>query len=173
MPYESMVYGTIPDEELYDDDGLSFYLWPPPENTVGPIQLRLFDSKFTKDGNISWTRTPVYDFRNYWREYAIARDLGVCQCCFSTFAEVHHIHLRYDGGSDHPDNLACLCYTCHRLAPNEPEAFEPYRRHGGAFGIYYLSKCGHLPDDEVVYRMRQIMIYFNHRRKTSEKNQTK
>ena len=33
--------------------------------------------------------------------------------------EVHHIHPRKSGGTNHPNNLVCLCHTCHTKHHNE------------------------------------------------------
>ena len=48
------------------------------------------------------------------RKEIIARDGGKCRKCGrSTDLEVHHIHPKFEGGSDEPENLATLCAVCH------------------------------------------------------------
>jgi N6-L-threonylcarbamoyladenine synthase len=46
------------------------------------------------------------------------RDKNKCRQCNGKskdkHIEVHHIQHKEDGGSDRPDNLVCLCHTCHR-----------------------------------------------------------
>ena len=52
------------------------------------------------------------------RRAVLIRDRHRCQapgCRNTRFMEVHHILPRERGGSNHPDNLAVLCSSCHKL----------------------------------------------------------
>lgn len=57
------------------------------------------------------------------KQYVRERDKYTCQECGSkstdkkhTVIEVHHIIPRSKGGSDKPDNMICLCHSCHKKA---------------------------------------------------------
>ena len=57
-----------------------------------------------------------YGFANT-KAYVLDRDNHTCQYCKGkskdSKLEVHHIVFRRNGGSDEPENLICLCKTCH------------------------------------------------------------
>jgi len=57
-----------------------------------------------------------YGFANT-KAYVLNRDKYTCQYCKGKSKnrklEVHHIVFRRNGGSDEPENLICLCKTCH------------------------------------------------------------
>lgn len=57
-----------------------------------------------------------YGFANT-KAYVLDRDNHTCQYCKGkskdSKLEVHHIIFRRNGGSDEPENLICLCKTCH------------------------------------------------------------
>ncbi|MFA9231850.1 MAG: HNH endonuclease [Microgenomates group bacterium] len=73
----------------------------------------------------SWQHKGTRHERGYgsqWvkaRKLIIARDGGLCQPCLrkgrpTPFDEVDHIVPKAHGGTDHHDNLQCICETCHR-----------------------------------------------------------
>lgn len=57
-----------------------------------------------------------YGYSNI-REYVLTRDNYTCQLCKGKNKdkklEIHHIIFKSNGGSDEPDNLICICKTCH------------------------------------------------------------
>jgi len=68
-----------------------------------------------EDDKIRGTRTD----RGYgwkWekiRERIIERDSGMCQVCFRPGNQVDHIIPKAKGGTDEPENLRCICKSCH------------------------------------------------------------
>lgn len=47
------------------------------------------------------------------RDFVIKRDGGKCVRCGSTdFLIADHVVSRRNGGSHHPENLQCLCFSC-------------------------------------------------------------
>lgn len=53
------------------------------------------------------------------------RDMGICRCCGikANEYEIHHIKSRYQGGSDHPQNLILLCVNCHNLTKSAQNGY--------------------------------------------------
>ncbi len=74
------------------------------------------------------------------RQKVLARYRHQCQrpgCNHTQFLQIHHKIPRSRGGSNNPDNLTCLCSTCHKLIHDtNPESFvrspqEVYRWQAG------------------------------------------
>lgn len=63
-----------------------------------------------------------YGFANT-KAYVLDRDNYICQHCNGKSKDsrihVHHIIFRRNGGSDEPENLICLCKTCHDKLHND------------------------------------------------------
>lgn len=82
----------------------------------------------------------------YGKGIAWERDGGTCQICGEKADEVHHINPKYLGGSNHPDNLICLCSTCHFYIPDDYSKFDEYAstaKTGKGFAfLYSLEQYG-------------------------------
>ncbi|NBV62796.1 MAG: HNH endonuclease, partial [Rhodobacteraceae bacterium] len=86
---------------------------------------------------MAWSKLSRHQrgYDNEWvklRRQIIARDNGLCQACLTSgrptpFAAVDHIVPKAKGGTDHPDNLQCLCGPCHE-AKTQAEAAEAQGR---------------------------------------------
>ena len=83
------------------------------------IELTEFDTQKMTDEFIEseeYQRGNLLGFKNV-KEFVKWRDNFTCQNCHGKSGdnklEVHHIQQRKDMGSDRPDNLVCLCHTCH------------------------------------------------------------
>jgi len=85
------------------------------------IETATFDPHALKNPNILQDKTlyqkgPNYGFANT-KAFVLNRDSYTCQKCKKkskgTRLEVHHIVYKKNGGSDVPENLVCLCKTCH------------------------------------------------------------
>lgn len=54
---------------------------------------------------------------NAQRKAIYKRDGYCCALCDSqTGLQIHHVVLRSQGGTDHPQNLITLCWKCHAVA---------------------------------------------------------
>jgi 5-methylcytosine-specific restriction endonuclease McrA len=50
----------------------------------------------------------------YYKYYGLDEcDVIYCFICSAIATQLHHIKYKSQGGSDHPDNLARMCYDCH------------------------------------------------------------
>jgi len=67
------------------------------------------------------------------------RDKWLCQCCARPAKHGHHIDPIYLGGSNDQANVIALCFECHHYAPNDPDDFLEYQRHGGNYWLKLLS----------------------------------
>lgn len=83
------------------------------------LETATFDVHKLKNPNVhhwQYQKGTLYDYANI-REYVLSRDSYTCQHCKGkskdTKLEIHHILFRSNGGSDEPENLICLCKTCH------------------------------------------------------------
>ena len=80
------------------------------------IEISIFDAQKISNPEISgeeYQNGQMTGFDNV-KAFVRFRDKHKCQQCGSEeHIEVHHIQHREDGGSDRPDNLVCLCHTCH------------------------------------------------------------
>ena len=83
------------------------------------VETASFDIQKIKNPQISGTQYQEGEqlgFSNI-REYVLARDNHVCQCCKGkskdSILEVHHIETRKVGGNA-PNNLVTVCRTCHQ-----------------------------------------------------------
>ncbi|RLI55242.1 MAG: hypothetical protein DRP09_10530 [Candidatus Thorarchaeota archaeon] len=47
------------------------------------------------------------------RQFVLKRDHWKCRVCGRPGNQVDHIKPKSRGGSDHPNNLRCLCLSCH------------------------------------------------------------
>jgi len=64
----------------------------------------------------------------------LKRDGDICQCCgCADGSEVHHIEPLFLGGADEVNNAICLCRSCHKIAPDNPNKFLEFQRSGGGF----------------------------------------
>lgn len=53
---------------------------------------------------------------NATRKHIYRRDGFRCALCDSTKGlQIHHFIHRSEGGSNHPQNLICLCWKCHAV----------------------------------------------------------
>ncbi|WP_059103242.1 RNA-guided endonuclease IscB [Shouchella shacheensis] len=83
------------------------------------IEVAQFDTQKIKNPSISGDLYQKGDQLGFWniREYVLFRDQHICQYCKGkkkdNILNVHHIESRRTGG-DSPDNLLCLCETCHK-----------------------------------------------------------
>lgn len=50
------------------------------------------------------------------RRAAYERDKGLCIMCGRPATDCHHVIFRSQLGKDDPDNLVCLCRSCHEKA---------------------------------------------------------
>ena len=85
------------------------------------LETATFDPHALKNPNVlkyKWLyqKGINYGFANT-KAYILNRDKYTCQYCKGkskdSKLEVHHIIFRRYGGSDEPENLVCLCKTCH------------------------------------------------------------
>lgn len=83
------------------------------------VEVAQFDLQKIKNPNISGKEYQQGEQLDFWnvREYVLARDWHVCQCCNGKSKDnvlnVHHIESRKTGGNA-PNNLITLCETCHK-----------------------------------------------------------
>ena len=83
-------------------------------------EVASFDMQKIKNPNIKGTEYQQGEQLDFWnvREYVLFRDNHTCQCCKGKrkddILNVHHLESRKTGGNA-PNNLICLCETCHRL----------------------------------------------------------
>ena len=84
------------------------------------IEIGIFDQQKMSDPDISgeeYQNGQTVGFANV-TAFVRFRDKNKCRQCNGKskdkHIEVHHIQHKEDGGSDRPDNLVCLCHTCHR-----------------------------------------------------------
>ena len=82
------------------------------------IEVASFDTQLLQNPdieNLEYQKGPQFNFWNV-REYVLHRDEHKCQHCKGkskdNILEVHHLESRKTGG-DAPNNLICLCKTCH------------------------------------------------------------
>ena len=84
------------------------------------VEVAAFDIQKIKNPNIWGKEYQQGEQLGSWnvREYVLFRDNHTCQCCKGKSKDkilnTHHIESRKTGG-DAPNNLICLCETCHRL----------------------------------------------------------
>lgn len=83
------------------------------------VEIGLFDTQKLSNPDISneeYQQGLMMGFANV-KAFVRFRDKNTCQQCKGKSGdkkiEVHHIQHRNDGGSNRPDNLVCLCKTCH------------------------------------------------------------
>ena len=83
------------------------------------VEIGLFDTQKLSNPDISgeeYQQGDMLGFSNV-KAFVRFRDKNTCQQCKGKSGdkkiEVHHIQHRNDGGSNRPDNLVCLCKTCH------------------------------------------------------------
>jgi len=83
------------------------------------VEIGLFDAQKLSNPDISgeeYQQGDMLGFSNV-KTFVRFRDKNTCQQCKGKSGdkriEVHHIQHRNDGGSNRPDNLVCLCKTCH------------------------------------------------------------
>ncbi|MCQ2209175.1 MAG: RNA-guided endonuclease IscB [Paludibacteraceae bacterium] len=82
------------------------------------VEVASFDFQKIKNPDIEGKEYQQGEQLGFWnvREYVLARDSHVCQCCKGkskdSILNVHHIESRKTGGNS-PDNLITLCETCH------------------------------------------------------------
>ena len=83
------------------------------------VEIGLFDTQKMSNPNITSTGYQsglTLGFANV-KAFVRFRDKNTCQQCKGKSGdkriEVHHIQHKEDHGSDRPDNLICLCKTCH------------------------------------------------------------
>ena len=83
------------------------------------VEIGLFDIQKLSNPDISgeeYQQGYMLGFSNV-KTFVRFRDNNICQQCKGKSGdkkiEVHHIQHRNDGGSNRPDNLVCLCKTCH------------------------------------------------------------
>lgn len=72
---------------------------------------------------VEYQQGNLYGYENT-RAYLIAREQGKCQLCGKESIKgnpfkTHHIIKKCDGGTDKPDNLALLHYSCHKKLHRE------------------------------------------------------
>ena len=64
------------------------------------------------------------------KQIVLKRDRFKCQKCgfigTTEDLEIHHVHLKVDGGEHEPSNLVTLCTICHYYAPEESNSFSEY-----------------------------------------------
>lgn len=83
------------------------------------VEVASFDIQKIKSPNISGEKYQQGEQLGFWnvREYVLFRDGHRCQHCKGkskdNILNVHHIESRKVGG-DSPNNLICLCETCHK-----------------------------------------------------------
>lgn len=88
------------------------------------IEVAQFDTQKIKNPSISGDLYQKGDQLGFWnvREYVFFRDHHTCQHCQGkskdAILNVHHVESRKTGG-DSPDNLLCLCETCHQMIHQE------------------------------------------------------
>ena len=82
------------------------------------VEVASFDIQLLQNPeieNLEYQKGPQFNFWNV-REYILFRDEHKCQHCKGKskdeVLEIHHIESRKTGG-DAPNNLLCLCRTCH------------------------------------------------------------
>ena len=84
------------------------------------VEVASFDIQKIKNPDIKGTEYQQGEQLDFWnvREYVLFRDNHTCQCCKGKrkddILNVHHLESRKTGGNA-PNNLICLCETCHRL----------------------------------------------------------
>ncbi len=77
------------------------------------LEQALCDCQISQPGQRNTTSIPPATRR---KVLASARHKCQCPGCDHTqFLEVHHIVPRSKGGSNHLDNLLCICSSCHKL----------------------------------------------------------
>ena len=83
------------------------------------VEISLFDIQKLSNPDIAgeeYQHGLMLGFANV-KAFVRFRDKNTCQQCKGKSGdkkiEVHHIQHRNDGGSNRPDNLVCLCKTCH------------------------------------------------------------
>jgi hypothetical protein len=83
------------------------------------VEIGLFDTQKISNPNISseeYQQGQTLEYANV-KAFVRFRDKNTCQQCKGKSGnkriEVHHIKPRGQGGSNRPDNLVCLCKTCH------------------------------------------------------------
>lgn len=89
------------------------------------VEIGLFDTQKMSNPSISgeeYQKGQTFDLTNI-KAFVRFRDKNTCQQCKGKSGdkriEVHHIQHREDGGPDRPDNLICLCKTCHNMHHRE------------------------------------------------------
>ena len=87
--------------------------------TKGFVETGSFDTQKLKDPNIEgeeYQQGLMTGFKNA-EAFVRWRDGNICRQCNGKSKDksinVHHIKPRKLGGTDHPNNLVCLCETCH------------------------------------------------------------
>ncbi len=83
------------------------------------VEIGLFDTQKISNPDISgeeYQQGQTLGYANV-KAFIRFRDKNTCQQCKGKSGnkkiEVHHIKPRVQGGSNRPDNLVCLCKTCH------------------------------------------------------------
>ena len=83
------------------------------------VEIGLFDTQKMSNPDISgeeYQHGQTFGCANV-KAFVRFRDKNTCQQCKGKSGdkriEVHHIQPRGQGGSNRPDNLVCLCKTCH------------------------------------------------------------
>ena len=82
------------------------------------IEVNAFDTQKMENPDIQGLEYQQGRQMDFWnvREYVLYRDKHTCQMCGGKVKDpvlnVHHIESRRTGGNS-PDNLICLCKTCH------------------------------------------------------------
>lgn len=113
-------------------------LWIPIDNVI--VEMASFDIqeiKATLSGKnisgIEYQNGEMYGFENA-KQYVRVRDGYTCQICKAkstdkkhVVIEVHHITPRSRGGSDKPDNMICLCHSCHKKVHSNNNDNELFR----------------------------------------------
>lgn len=83
------------------------------------VETAQFDIQKIKNPDIQGEEYQQGEQLGFWniREYVLFRDGHICQHCKGkskdNILNVHHIESRHTGG-DSPNNLICLCETCHK-----------------------------------------------------------
>lgn len=102
------------------------------------VETASFDIQKIKNPQISGTQYQEGEqlgFSNI-REYVLARDNHVCQCCKGkskdSILEVHHIETRKVGGNA-PNNLVTVCRTCHQRHHNKDDSLTFKFKRGQSF----------------------------------------
>lgn len=76
-----------------------------------------------------WTNGPGRLSSSNWkklRAYVLQRDGHICYVCKEAGNQVDHLVPHYQGGSNHPSNLAVICLPCHKVKTSKEASHAHY-----------------------------------------------